>query len=309
MVRRPAWCVGQAVAARVKPGTARVFVVARAPTARDRIGNAGPRLAPIDTRSPESRLHQLSSAFGAEVLMWPIFPSPSVAILLGSMLAIAPPLSAQSARERTPEQIKASYDAHRAEFDYLLGDWEFSSVSREYGNSSGYWSAVRLAEGQILDEYRIVGDSGQTYYVTTTLRAFNAVLDRWELVGMDAGMGLQDVGTAQRVGAEMHIEQRFGVMSRNPSIWRIRYHDIRQDRFSWTADRSTDGGKTWERNHLQIEARRIGPPRSMGPLAIPKKAGGTGSGFPPSGHDERASFVPPRPHRAEMLSAARWPTP
>jgi hypothetical protein len=55
----------------------------------------------------------------------------------------------------------------------------------------GYWSAVHLEEGgQILDEYRIVGDNGETYYFTTTLRAFNAVLDQWELVSIDKDKGL-----------------------------------------------------------------------------------------------------------------------
>jgi len=78
---------------------------------------------------------------------------------------------------------------------------------------------------------------------------------------------LQNVGTARKVGAEMHIEQKFGVMSQTPSSWRIRYYDIRPDRFSWAADRSTDGGKTWDKNHLTIEARRIGPARSLGALA------------------------------------------
>jgi hypothetical protein len=201
--------------------------------------------------------------------------SPGTVFLLTSALAVAaasaPRLSAQTVPKRTPEQIKASYDAHHAEFDYLLGDWEFTSVSKEYGKGRGYWSATRLVEGQILDEYRIVGDAGETFYVTTTIRAYNAVLDRWELIGMDAGNGLQDVGTAQHVGSEMHIEQRFGVMTQTPSTWRIRYYDIRPDRFSWSADRSTDGGKTWEKDYLQIEARRIGPSRSMGPLAPAKK--------------------------------------
>ncbi len=191
--------------------------------------------------------------------------------LLASMLAITSTLSAQSGPKRTPEQIKASYNAHQNEFDYLLGDWEFTSISKEYGKGRGYWSAVRLAEGQILDEYRIVSHSGETYYVTTTLRAYNGVLDRWELVGMDSGNGLQDMGSAHKVGAEMHIEQRFGVMSQNPSSWRIRYYDIHPDRFSWTADRSTDGGKTWTTKHMQIEVRRIGPPRLLGPLAPARK--------------------------------------
>ncbi len=189
------------------------------------------------------------------------------ATLFASILAITPPLAAQSLSKRTPEQIRASYDAHKGEFDYLLGDWEFTSVSREFGPGRGYWSAVRLAEGQILDEYRVVGDSGQTYYVTTTLRNYNGAVDRWELVGADAGTGLLDVGTAQRVGAEMHIEQTFGVARGNPSRWRIRYYDIRPDRFSWTGERSTDGGTTWVTDFLRIEARRIGPPRSLGPLA------------------------------------------
>jgi len=193
------------------------------------------------------------------------------ATLLVSM-AIASLLSAQASGRRTKEQIKVSYEAHQGDFDYLLGDWEFTSVSREFGTGRGYWSAVRLAEGaQILDEYRVVGDSGQTYYVSSTLRAYNAVLDQWELVSAESGTGLQNVGTAHRVGAEMHIEQKFGVMSPNPSIWRIRYYDIRPDRFSWTGDRSTDGGKTWVTDFLRIEARRIGPPRSLGPLAPAKK--------------------------------------
>jgi hypothetical protein len=184
----------------------------------------------------------------------------------------APPLAAQTAAKRTPEQIKASFEAHKGDFDYLLGDWEFTAESKEYGKFRGYWSAVRLDEGQILDEYRIVDEKGETIYVTSSLRNYNSVLDRWELVGADAGTGLQDIGTGRRVGAEMHIEQRFGVMSDQPSVWKIRYYDIRPDRFSWTADRSLDGGKTWVVKHQQIEARRIGPRRAMGPLAPARQA-------------------------------------
>jgi len=194
------------------------------------------------------------------------FP-PCVAPLLAS-LAIVFALSAQTTGQRTREQMKASYDAHQGDFDYLLGDWAFTSVSREYGKGGGYWSAVRLAEGaQVLDEYRIVGDSGQTYYASSTLRAYNAILDQWELVSAESGTGLQNLGTGHRVGAEMHVEQRFGVMSPTPSSWRIRYYDIQPDRFSWVGDRSTDGGKTWVTDFLRIEARRIGPARTLGPLA------------------------------------------
>jgi hypothetical protein len=168
---------------------------------------------------------------------------------------------------RTPEQQDAAFEAHKKDFDYLLGDWEFTAESKQYGKFRGYWSAARLDEGQILDEYRVVGDKGETYYVTTTLRNYNKVLDRWELIGADGGMGLQDFGTGRKVGDEIHIEQRFGVSTDTPSVWKIRYYNIRPDAFSWTADRSDDGGRTWEKAFQQIEARRIGPARSLPALA------------------------------------------
>ncbi|MCU1246476.1 MAG: hypothetical protein JWN02_2386 [Acidobacteria bacterium] len=192
------------------------------------------------------------------------------ATFLTAILAAA---SLVAAERPTPAQLRASYETHQGDFDYLLGDWEFTTFTHEYGKGHGYWSAVRLAEGaQILDEFRIVGDKGETWYVTSTLRSYNATLDRWELVSMEADSGLQNVGTGQKVGPEMHIEQKFGVMSAKPSILRIRYYDIRPDAFSWSADRSTDGGKTWVKNSQQIEARRIGPPRHLGALAPARNA-------------------------------------
>jgi hypothetical protein len=166
-------------------------------------------------------------------------------------------VSAQAAAPQTTEQRAAAYDAHKSDFDYLLGDWEFTANNRE---------------GQILDEYRVVDDGGETAFVTTTIRNYNAFADRWELIGMDHGNGLQDAGAAQREDGKIRIEQRFGVAAGGtPSILRIRYYDIRADRFSWSADRSTDGGKTWVSRYQTLEARRIGSARSLGALAPARK--------------------------------------
>jgi len=182
--------------------------------------------------------------------------------LLVTLLAAQTP-----ANRKTEKELQASIEAHKGDFDYLLGEWEFTSVSKEHGPGKGFWTAVRLATGQILDEFRVVGDNRETWYVTSTLRSYNAGMDRWELVGMVEGGGLQDVGTAQRVGSDVQIEQKFGVASGNVAILRIRYYNIQADRFSWTADRSMDGGKTWSKEDQKIEAHRIGPARSLGALA------------------------------------------
>lgn len=179
-----------------------------------------------------------------------------ILLLTVLLLSALPLLAADPVPQPGPEH----------DFDYLLGDWEFTAKSKQWGTFHGLWSAVRLEEGQILDEYRIVGDDGKTIYVTTTLRNYDKQVKRWELVGVEAGNGLHDIGTARRAGAEMHIEQKFG-----KSLWRIRYYDIAADRFSWTSDRSLDGGKTWTTAFQTIEARRIGPARSLGPLTKQSK--------------------------------------
>jgi hypothetical protein len=169
--------------------------------------------------------------------------------------------------QRTPAQLRAAYEAHEGDFDYLLGDWSFTGV-RDNRPLHGFWSAVRVAEGaQILDEYRVVDDSGKTFWVSSTLRAYNVFADQWELISVASGGGLKDFGTARREGDEMHIQQSFGVAAGYSSIWRIRYFDIKGDRFSWVADRSVDGGKTWTKDFQRLEVRRLGPARSLGPLA------------------------------------------
>ena len=198
-------------------------------------------------------------------------------VLLTLALCAAMPLVAETASKRTPEQMEAAFNAHKNDFDYLLGDWEFTAEDKEWGKYGGRWSAIKLDDGQILDEYRVLDDKGGTIYVTTTLRNYNKFLERWELVGADGGSGLRDFGTASRTGDEVRIEQTFGASSDKPSIWKIRYHSIKPDRFSWEADVSKDGGKNWTAKHLVLEVRRIGPARSLGPLtpkALTPKADG-----------------------------------
>jgi hypothetical protein len=187
-----------------------------------------------------------------------------VVLFLCVFAFLAGSLFAQTAA--TAEQRAASYEARKGDFDYLLGDWRFTAKSKQWGEFTGRWSAVRLRGGQILDEWRVLDDEGHTVYVTTTLRAYNAALDRWELVGMDEGGGLQDVGTGKVVGGEVLIEQVFGAVTERPTMRRIRYYNVRPDRFSWTSDLSADGGKTWDKEELTMEAQRIGPPRSFGAL-------------------------------------------
>src|SRR5258706_1230751 len=97
-------------------------------------------------------------------------------------LLAALPLMAQTATiPRTPERMESSFQAHKGDFDYLLGDWEFTAESKEWGKFSGRWSAVKLSEGQILDEFRAFGGKDNPDHVTTSLRNYNRFMEQWEL--------------------------------------------------------------------------------------------------------------------------------
>lgn len=183
------------------------------------------------------------------------------------------PLSQASSQQNdsaAAERTRSLIELHKGDFDYLLGDWRFTARSATWGEFAGVWSALRLATGggaHVLDEYRVTGDSGETFFASSTLRVYNPARDRWELVSVHETSGLEDAGTARKIGAEMHIEQTFGANTATPERWRIRYFEIGANGFKWAADRSFDGGSTWERNHMTLTALRVGPARTLPPLA------------------------------------------
>ncbi|MBV9443403.1 MAG: hypothetical protein JO217_11970, partial [Acidobacteriaceae bacterium] len=179
----------------------------------------------------------------------------SLAGILLVLTWVTTALCAQADSKRTSEQVNPS-STHKSDFDFLLGDWEFTSESPQYGKFGGLWSFVRLETGQILDEYRVTGNNGQTFYITAAIRAYNAVADRWESISMDPGAGLQSFATDERIDSEMHSEQKAGGAAGKQITLRVRYYNIQPDHFSWSADRSTDGGQTWTKDFQRIEANR-----------------------------------------------------
>jgi hypothetical protein len=81
------------------------------------------------------------------------------------MAAVPAAFAQQTPPKKTREELKALQDAHKGDFDYLLGDWEFTAVRKMPDGPQkfrGYWSALRLDDGQVLDEYRVVSDEGET---------------------------------------------------------------------------------------------------------------------------------------------------
>ena len=92
-------------------------------------------------------------------------------IIFAAALILALPVTARLLRaqnSQTPEQLRASYETRKHDFDYLLGDWEFIANGGEF---HGFWTAIRLEDGQILDQFRVTGNDGATLASTVSVRS------------------------------------------------------------------------------------------------------------------------------------------
>ena len=96
-------------------------------------------------------------------------------------------------------------------------------------------------------------------YAGTTLRVFDTKAGTWTMRYVDA-LGGQTGRWSELVGikdgSEMHVEQRGQAPEGRTTILRIWYYNIQPHHFSWAADQSSDGGATWVRDYLRLEATR-----------------------------------------------------
>ncbi len=71
---------------------------------------------------------------------------------VASVLAVLCRLPHRLHRDKPPRQehrnrSRPTYEKHKGDFDYLLGDWEFVANNKQFGKSNGRWSAVQDRDG------------------------------------------------------------------------------------------------------------------------------------------------------------------
>jgi hypothetical protein len=191
-------------------------------------------------------------------------------VLLLLLLATAAPLpaSAQQAIVPRPDTLGANFDADApgtgtpADYDFLIGRWSYrfqfrDPVSGAYSPvRQGTWTATKRPDGPfVADEFTATSsDTGRSQGATLTYRAFDPARRRWEIQGVATKRGIWQPGVSWSDGADRLLVQD------NPDRGyriRIRYYAITRDRFQWRADGSKDGGKTWLRDVMLIEATRL----------------------------------------------------
>ena len=146
-------------------------------------------------------------------------------------------------------------------FDFVLGDWDITMLVMPEGSTVGRRAvshAHRILDGTaVLDEIRHVDDDGEVNFRGASFRTYLPDRDRWYVLWMMANVEGYSELHAQLVDGELHTEGR----GRDPGgalVERGRYHDISRDGYSFTLERSYDGGETWVRPFVAYRAVRRG---------------------------------------------------
>jgi hypothetical protein len=191
--------------------------------------------------------------------------------VLFSLLATAAaclPAAAQHAVVPRPDTLGANFDAATPgtgtpeDYDFLIGRWSYrfqfrDPVSGEYGPvRQGTWTATKRSDGPfVADEFTASSADGVRPQGTLlTYRAFNPGRRRWEIQGVGTRRGTWQPGESWSAGSDRFLVQDDPERGYRT---RIRYYAITRDRFLWRADGSRDGGKTWVRDLMLIEATRL----------------------------------------------------
>ena len=180
-----------------------------------------------------------------------------------AFLASASSASAQGALIPRPDTLGANFDHTRpgtaavTDYDFLVGRWTFKYQARDSTGAflrvlNGEWTATKLHEALLGDVWVIV--SGADRRPIMTYRAYNGQKRTWGIQGVAVRRGVWQPGDSWSDGKDRFVVQE------NPetkTLLRIRYYSIQSDRFLWRADGSRDGGKTWMRDVILLEATRV----------------------------------------------------
>lgn len=142
--------------------------------------------------------------------------------------------------------------AQMKQFEFLMGNWNVAIKNYQpdgtvESEEKGTWSAeCRNGGRMVFDEFTRISSSGEETSYAITLRTFCPETDQWEMTFL---FSLQQdhpqFFRGKFVEGEGRFEAVIDLTSERSIPTKIRFFDIRDDRFEWTMKHSVDDGKTW----------------------------------------------------------------
>lgn len=145
-------------------------------------------------------------------------------------------------------------------FDFVLGEWDIEMKVVPEGATIGrraIMRAYRFLDGAaILDEWRHFDEAGDTIvFRGAGFRTFVPDANHWYVIWMMAQVEGYSELRAERADGELRTTGS-GWDAGGKLLERGRYFDILQNAFSFSLDRSYDGGSTWIRPFVAFRATR-----------------------------------------------------
>jgi hypothetical protein len=142
--------------------------------------------------------------------------------------------------------------AQSRQFDFLIGNWDVVATRFKDDGSvlfqyKAKWDAKCLNAGRmIIDDFKACGPSGEEVSSFVTLRTYSETTQRWEMQGLAA---LQPAAAMEWYGIWQDGEMLLDATGKNAEgktiKTKIRFFEIKKDRFSWSSKTSRDEGISW----------------------------------------------------------------
>ncbi|MBO9663566.1 MAG: hypothetical protein J7520_11645 [Dokdonella sp.] len=174
-----------------------------------------------------------------------------------------------------PPGAQAAADAHRKDWQWLLGNWDVrhrrlkerlvgDTHWQEFAGKSATWSTLG-GLGTIDDNLLEFPDGA---YRGLSLRAFDAAAGTWAIWWLDGRQPTRiDPPVRGRFDADGGTFVGADVFKGRPIMMRFRWHDIHGARPWWEQAFSPDGGATWEVNWRNWFTRTAARPSPLPTLA------------------------------------------
>lgn len=146
-------------------------------------------------------------------------------------------------------------------FSFLVGKWEGTGSTRlpdgKVAEFAVTWIGRYVLDGMaIADEFHSKMPDGSPY-LGVSLRQYRVDLKSWviEYLNVTGSFLRKQVGGSS--GAVTRTDSSVVVLSQSPDAWsRETYRRVAPDRFNYSIDISTDGGKTWTLGQIEITFSR-----------------------------------------------------
>lgn len=147
------------------------------------------------------------------------------------------------------------------QFAFLLGEWHGTNKKRP--GTTLVWKGGWILEGMALQNTSKTSvdaglpSAGAVHQWGVDTRIFSRQRGLWQHTYTSALTGEVMTTTWKLVGEDLISDLAVWNEAGKPTTNIIKFRDITEDSFVWSADRSFDGGETWVEDFIVIENRRV----------------------------------------------------